>query len=67
MIHEVEPVEMRTRVPPVLHQRLRAAAEQSVRSMSAEIAHRLQKSFEQNETARTTAPTHALSTAGNPA
>jgi hypothetical protein len=38
-----------------------------VRSMSAEIAHRLQKSFEQNETARTTAPTHALSTAGNPA
>jgi hypothetical protein len=49
MIHEVDPVEMRTRVPPVIHQRVRAAAEQSVRSMSAEVAYRLQKSFEQDE------------------
>jgi Arc-like DNA binding domain len=56
MIHEVDPVEMRTRVPPVIHQRVRAAAEQSVRSMSAEIAHRLQKSFERDEMGRPSAP-----------
>jgi hypothetical protein len=57
MIHEVDPVEMRTRVPPVIHQRVRAAAEQSVRSMSAEVAYRLQKSFEQDEAKEATSAT----------
>jgi hypothetical protein len=49
MIHEVEPVETRTRLHPVLHQKIRAAAEESVRSLSAEIAYRLQKSFEHDK------------------
>jgi hypothetical protein len=52
MIHEIEPVETRTRISPVLHQKIRAAAEESVRSLSAEIAFRLQQSFEQKETAQ---------------
>jgi hypothetical protein len=56
MIHEVPPVEVRTRIPPVLHQKIREAAEAAVRSRSAEIAHRLQRSFELDnaETVRTT-------------
>jgi hypothetical protein len=49
VIHEVEPVELRSRCAPWLHQRLKAAADESVRSMSAEIAYRLQKSFEQDQ------------------
>jgi hypothetical protein len=57
MIHEVDPVEARTRIAPELHQKIMAAAGESVRSMSAEIAYRLKKSFEQGETARTTSPT----------
>ena len=31
MIHEVEPVEMRTRIAPALHQKIKVAAEESVR------------------------------------
>jgi Arc-like DNA binding domain len=57
MIHPFEPVEARTRIAQELHQKIMAAAEESVRSLSAEIAYRLQKSFEQGETARTTSPT----------
>jgi hypothetical protein len=55
--HEAAPVELRTRCAPGLHQKIKAAAEESVRSMSAEIAYRLQKSFDQGEAARTTSPT----------
>ena len=47
-------VELRTRCDPALHQKIRAAAEDSVRSMSAEIAFRLQRSFEGDETLRGT-------------
>jgi Arc-like DNA binding domain len=58
MFQEVEDLaEMRTRCPPALRQKIRDAAEESVRSMSAEIAYRLQKSFERDETVRTTLPT----------
>jgi hypothetical protein len=57
MIHPFEPVEARTRIAQELHQKIMAAAEESVRSLSAEIAYRLQKSFEQGETARTTSRT----------
>jgi hypothetical protein len=46
MIHDVEPMELRSRCAPDLHHKIKAAAEESVRSMSAEIAYRLQKSFE---------------------
>jgi hypothetical protein len=49
-------VELRTRCDPALRQKIRAAAEDSVRSMSAEIAFRLQKSFEGDETLRGAAP-----------
>jgi ubiquinone biosynthesis protein COQ9 len=51
MIHEVEPVETRTRIPPALHRQLKAAAEQALRSLSAEVAYRLQQSCEQDERA----------------
>jgi hypothetical protein len=57
MLQEVEPVELRARCDSALRQKIKAAAEESVRSMSAEIAYRLQKSFEQGETVRTTSPT----------
>jgi hypothetical protein len=57
MIHSFEPVEARTRIAPELHQKIMNAAEESVRSLSAEIAYRLQKSFEQGATARTTSTT----------
>jgi hypothetical protein len=53
MRQEVEPVELRTRCNPALHQQIKAAAEGSDRSMSAEIAYRLRKSFEPGETVRT--------------
>jgi hypothetical protein len=46
MIHETEPVELRARCTPGLHKKIKAAADESARSMSAEIAYRLQKSFE---------------------
>ena len=50
MVHDVEPVELRSRCAPDLHQKIKAAADEAVRSMSAEIAYRLQKSFQQDET-----------------
>jgi hypothetical protein len=57
MIYELEPVELRTRCPPNLHRKIKAAAEQAIRSMSAEIAYRLGKSFELDEKAQTNSPT----------
>ena len=53
---KLEQVELRARCDPALRQRIRAAAEDAVRSMSAEIAYRLQESFERDETARVTSP-----------
>jgi hypothetical protein len=44
--------EMRTRCPPSLRDRVKAAAEKSVRSISAEIAYRLEKSFEYDKCPR---------------
>jgi hypothetical protein len=49
MLHEVEPVELRARCAPGLRKKIKAAANESARSMSAEIIHRLQKSFELDE------------------
>ena len=57
MLQEVESVELRARCNSALRKKLKSAAEESVRSMSAEIAYRLQKSFEQGETVRTVSPT----------
>jgi len=57
MPQELEQVELRARCDPALRQRIRAAADDAVRSMSAEIAYRLQKSFERDETVRPTSPT----------
>jgi hypothetical protein len=54
MLPEVEMAELRTRCDPGLRQKIKAAAENSVRSMSAEIAYRLQKSFERDEAIRVT-------------
>jgi hypothetical protein len=51
MHQETEAVELRSRCAQGLHQKVKAAAEESFRSMSAEIAHRLQKSFERDEKA----------------
>ena len=48
MIHEMEPVELRARCAPGLHKKIKAAADESAQSMSAEITYRLQKSFELN-------------------
>jgi hypothetical protein len=56
MLEEVEPVELRARCDPELRRKLKDAAEDSVRSMSAEIAYRLQKSFEDVKTVRPTSP-----------
>jgi len=56
MQQEVEPVELRARCDPALRRKIRAAAEEAVRSMSAEIAYRLQKSFELDEPVRATSP-----------
>jgi hypothetical protein len=55
MLQEVETVELRARCNPAL--KIRASAEDAVRSMSAEIAYRLQKSFDRDETVRPTSPT----------
>ena len=52
-----EAVELRVRCEPELRQKIKAAAEDAVRSMSAEIAYRLQKSFERDETVRARSPT----------
>jgi hypothetical protein len=50
-------VELRARCDPALRRKIKDAAEEAVRSMSAEIAYRLEKSFNRNETARPTSPT----------
>jgi hypothetical protein len=55
MIHELKPAELRTRCPPGLQQKIKQAADESIRSVSAEIVYRLQRSFEQDE--RTPHPT----------
>jgi hypothetical protein len=57
MLQEGQPVQLRARCDPALRQRIRAAADDAVRSMSAEIAYRLEKSFECDETVRATSPT----------
>jgi Arc-like DNA binding dprotein len=57
MLQEVQPVELRARCDAALRQKIRAAAEEAVRSMSAEIAYRLEKSFEHDEAVRITSPT----------
>jgi Arc-like DNA binding domain len=49
-------VELRARCDPELRQKIKDAAEEAVRSMSAEIAHRLEKSFERDEAVRNTSP-----------
>jgi hypothetical protein len=53
---ETNAKEFRGRFDPVLHEKIKCAAKGSFRSMSAEVSYRLQKSFEQNETARATFP-----------
>ena len=50
MLQEVETVELRARCDAALRQKIRDSAEDAVRSMSAEIAYRLQKSFERDQT-----------------
>jgi hypothetical protein len=50
MLQERKPVELRARCDPALRRRIKDAAEDEARSMSAEITHRLQKSFERDET-----------------
>jgi hypothetical protein len=57
MLQEVETVELRARCDAALRQKIRDSAEDAVRSLSAEIAHRLQKSFEREETVREISPT----------
>ena len=57
MLHEVEPGEVRVRCDPALRRKIRDAAEEAVRSMSAEAAYRLKKSFERDEAVRGTSPT----------
>jgi hypothetical protein len=44
--------EFRGRFDPLLHKKIKRAAKDSFRSMSAEVSYRLQKSFEQSETAQ---------------
>jgi hypothetical protein len=51
-----EPAEMRVRCDPELRRKIREAAEDAVRSMSAEAAYRLEKSFERDEAMRGTSP-----------
>jgi hypothetical protein len=57
MHQDVEPVELRSRCDPTLHQKIKVAAEGSFRSLSAEVAYRLQKSFEQDEAQQATSTT----------
>jgi hypothetical protein len=49
--------EFRTRFDPLLHEKIKCAAKDSFRSMTAEVSYRLHKSFEQNEAAQTTSAT----------
>jgi hypothetical protein len=46
MLPTVHIAEMRTRCSPALRQKIKAAAEKSIRSLSAEIAFRLERSFD---------------------
>jgi hypothetical protein len=57
MLQEAEPVEMRVRCHPALRRKIRDAAEEAIRSMSAEAAYRLEKSFECGGAERGTSPT----------
>ena len=57
MLQEVEPVEVRVRCDPALRRKIRDAAEEAVRSMSAEAAYRLEKSFERDDEVRGTSAT----------
>jgi Arc-like DNA binding domain len=50
-------VELRARCDQELREKIRDAAEEAARSMSAEIAYRLEKSFEHDEAVRVTSPT----------
>ena len=50
-------VELRARCDPELRKKLKEAAEEAVRSMSAEAAYRLEKSFERDEAVRGTSLT----------
>jgi hypothetical protein len=52
MRQEVKQVELRVRCDSALRQQIKDAAEDSVRSMSAESAFRLRKSFELGEAVR---------------
>jgi hypothetical protein len=49
MFDETETVELRARCTPGLRKLIRAAADNSARSMSAEISYRLRKSIELDE------------------
>jgi hypothetical protein len=44
--HEIEHVELRARCAPGLHKKIKDAANESARSLSAEITYRLRRSFE---------------------
>ena len=57
MVQEVDPVEVRVRCDPALRRKIRDAAEEAVRSMSAEAAYRLEKSFERDDEVRGTSAT----------
>jgi hypothetical protein len=57
VLQETEAVELRVRCDAALRRKIRAAAENAVRSMSAEIAYRLEKSFKRDETVRGISPT----------
>ena len=57
MLQQIEPVELRVRCVAALRRKIRDAADDAVRSMSAEAAYRLEKSFERDEAVRGTSPT----------
>jgi hypothetical protein len=57
MLQEGEPAEVRVRCNPALRRKIRDAAEEAARSMSAEAAYRLEKSFERDEAIPGTSPT----------
>jgi len=46
VVHEFRPIEIRSRCSPILHQKVKEAADAAVRSLSAEVAYRLARSFE---------------------
>jgi hypothetical protein len=46
MVQEINEVELRARCAPALHKMIKDAANDSARSLSAEIAHRLKRSFD---------------------